>query len=214
MTSKPLSLRSFAVLSIFTCVSLAEAAEVLDFESGFTNGQQSFVADGLDIVLTGDLIVTQFASFGSGGGGWFMDSTFGNSQTGNFGAFTTTSPGQAFEVTDMHLWSSDDGGSNEVTGDINLIGTLLGGGSVTSTITVAPTGVSGNDWDMTTDLSAFSGLALTSLAFEVTGSVNYLAIDKMEITAVPEPSSFMLGAGFLSLVSVLIRRGRNSSEPQ
>ena len=206
MTTKKLLLGSVSLLSITSIFSAANAAVVLSFESGFINGQQAFVADGIDIVLTGDLIVTEFASFGSGGGNWFMDSTYLTSQTGVFGAFTTTTPNKAFQVTDMHLWTSNDGGGNDATGNINLIGTLFGGGTVSDTITVSPTGFTGADWDTTINLSAFAGLALTSLAFEVTGSIDYVAIDQLSITAVPEPSIAVLGAGFIAMGIVLFRR--------
>lgn len=183
-------------------------AVIVGFETGFDEGETTFIADGANFAFDTYLIVTQFATFGSGGGNWFVDSGFGEPRTGSLGAMSITSPGMAFYFTGVDLWTSNNAGNNYATGSVTIVGTLTDSSTVSTTLTVAPTGNAGLDWDTTNDLSAFSGLALTSVEFILGPGINYLAIDNigLETVMIPEPSTTLLLTAFAAFP--LLRRRR------
>ncbi len=74
-------------------------------------------------------------------------------------------------------------------------------------VSVNPTGNSGEDRDITNDLSVFSGLVLTSVEFSLGAGIDHLAIDNLgteALTTVPEPDSLLLTA--LPLGAWFLRR--------
>lgn len=209
MKSHPL--KSVLLLLAFTATtqSVARGATVFGFESGLSNGQTSFSGGGLDVSLGSPLIVTEFPTFGSGGGNWFLDSGFGTPVTGYAGKISVSTSGVAgFRLLSMDLWTSNNAGANYAAGSVSLKGILAGGGSVTSVVNVNPTGNAGQDWDTTNDLSAFTGLVFTSVEITLGAGIDYVAIDNLgmeAVAAVPEPS-----AAWLSLIALggLLRRRR------
>lgn len=207
-TSKSILL--FIALSAMP-LSMASGATVFNFESGFTAGQTSFNGGGLAVSLGGPLVVTEFPTFGSSGGDWFVDSGFGTPVSGNAGNISVSTAGIAgFKLLSMDLWTSNNAGSNFAAGNVTLKGMLAGGGSVSAIVSVNPTGNSGEDWDITNDLSVFSGLVLTSVEFSLGAGIDYLAIDNLgmeAVTTVPEPGSLLLTA--LPLGAWFLRRRVN-----
>lgn len=151
-----------------------------DFET-FSSGDTSFTSNGVNFSLTNNLRIYRIDTYGSGGGNFFVDTGYGSGVSGNVGSFTVTNA-YTFELTGLHLWTSNDAGNNYSIGTVRLTGTLAGGGTVTQDVLVEPTGITGNDWDTTNTISNFAGQQLISLAFEILSGANYLAIDKLSFT--------------------------------
>ncbi len=151
------------------------------FESGYSSGDTSFANSGVTFTLDNTLAIAEFATFGSGGGDFFIDSGYGQSRSGSLGSVTADAA-HSFELTGLDLWTSNDGGNNNSNATIRLIGTKAVGGTVSLDVLVEPTGYTGNDWDTSNDVSAFSGIQLTALEFQLVSGANYLAIDNFAFT--------------------------------
>jgi len=151
-----------------------------DFET-FTDGQTSFTSGGLNFSLTNFLRITQWDTYGSGSSNFYVDTGFGVGRSGGVGSFTVDA-GSSFELNGLDLWTSNDAGNTDSDATITLTGTLVGGGTVTQSISVQPTGYTGADWDTTNDVSNFAGQAITSLSFTIDSGANFIAIDNLEFT--------------------------------
>ena len=206
----PLCCIAFLTLSL----AAVRGATVFTFESGFTAGQTSFTRGDLTVSLGGPLVLTEFPTFGSGEGDWFMDSGFGVPVAGNAGSISVTTTAIAgFELLGVDLWTSNDGGGTYTAGNITLTGLFAGGGSASAVVAVTPTGNSGLDWDTSIDLSAFAGKTLTSLEISLGAGINYVAIDNLSmgsVAAVPEPGAVLLSA--LSFGALCLRRRVGAAE--
>ncbi len=186
-------------LSLIAFLSLPLAAvrgaTVFTFESGFTAGQTTFTQGDLTVFLGGQLMVTEFPTFGSGEGDWFIDTGYGMPVSGDAGSISVTTTAIAgFRLLGMDLWTSNDGGNNYAAGNVTLTGLLANGGSVSTVVAVTPTGDGGSDWDTTIDLSVFAGKTLTSLEISLGPEINNIGIDNLSmesVAAVPEPSGHL-----------------------
>jgi hypothetical protein len=189
-------------------LSSLRGATVFTFESGFSSGQTSFTQGDLTVSLGSPLLVTEFSTFGSGEGDWFIDSGFGAPVSGSVGSISvSTTAISGFELLGMDFWTSNDGGGTYASGNVTLTGLLASGGSVTSVIAVTPAGNGGLDWDTSIDLSVFSGKTLTSVEISLGAGINYLAIDNLamqSVAAVPEPVTALLGG--VGMCALLRRR--------
>lgn len=200
-----LSLIAFLTLPL----AAVRGATVFTFESGFTAGQTSFTQGDLTVSLGGQLVVTEFPTYGSGEGDWFIDSGFGMPVSGNAGSISvTTTAISGFRLLGMDLWTSNDGGDTYTAGNVTLTGWFADGGSVSTVLAVTPTGNGGLDWDTSIDLSAFAGKTLTSLEISLGPEINNIGIDNLSmesVAAVPEPSG-QLALLALGSAGILTRR--------
>ncbi|TXB61395.1 HYR domain-containing protein, partial [Phaeodactylibacter luteus] len=111
---------------------------------------------------------------------------------GGSGSFTLTTPDRSFIFTQADFWTSSDSGNSFSGGNIQIVGTLAEGGTVVTTVTtVAPGGTDpGLPYDrISLQGTSLEGQALSSVAFNLQGGLNYVAIDNFkyaEVKGAPE----------------------------
>lgn len=201
-----------AALGFFpVIISNLTAAVTVSFESGFNINDTTFNADGGSFTFDNHLVITRFDGFGSGGGNWFVDSGFGVARSGSVGSLNITSANLAFYVTSLDLWTSNDRGNTNATGQVTLIGKRPDLTTISTTILVQPTGFSGNDWDTSNNILAFSNVPLISLDFQIGSGLNYIAVDRiaLQTVVIPEPNTAALAIAAAALSLVYRRRDSN-----
>lgn len=163
-------------------LTLAKAAMVIeDFETETPNAT-SFAENTLTFDVTGDLLVTEFGSFGSGLSDKFLDTLYGDGGTsGSAGSIQLTNVGYSFRLGSCDVWTSNDDGNSDTAGNVTFVGTLAAGGTASVTFYIDPTGYTGNDW-IHVDFSGtvLEGQALTALEIILASNLNYVAIDNFE----------------------------------
>lgn len=126
--------------------------------------------------------VSNAPTFGAGGGNFFIETPFGIASTG--GTISKAGSVASFKLAGFDAWTSNDQGNTFKAGvNVQFTGNVLGGGTVTQTFTINPTGNAGTQWHFgLTFNSTFQAASLTSLQVTILGTgnaANYIALDNI-----------------------------------
>ena len=157
------------------------------FETGYADGATSFNGPtGETFLLTSDLRITNFDTYGAGGSDWFIDTGIleGNDNM-PASQIVLQDPLKTFTLQSVKMWTSGTDGSNYAVGFVTLTGTGPGG-TVSHVFTVAPTGNSGLDWvELSMAGTLLQGAALQSLTVTYGSTLNYVSFDDLTYTITP-----------------------------
>ncbi len=220
---KLLSVAAFGALSAFILQGQAQA-QVIDFESlapGFYGDGSSFTQS--------DFTFTQIGDFGvvDGAGGFFVSQAPAGNATQFYSALNdselslTATNGGAFSLYgfDAGFVAPDPQAPGVSAGRIVLLGTTLGGASVSANWEFGQSGDDGlfSFEHFSGGLGSFSNL--TSLVFlacvytddgcqNPAQNLAQFSLDNLNVVAVPEPSTYALLALGLCAICVYTRRAR------
>lgn len=158
------------------------------FEDEVANAT-SFTTSGLLMNTSGDFIIEVTAGFGCASDSWLGSGTNNGGSTGSFGGFQVAVPGEKFTLSTSSAfcaWSSNNDGFNFASGDVQFVGTLASGGTISETININPP--SSFEYDMITFSNAVWGnQELTALAVNIVSGINYIAIDNIVFADITLP---------------------------
>ena len=198
-----------AALLVFTATNASGA--ILETFEDEADGATSFTTGSTTFNTTGELRVFSFAPFGNNSSTFFLDTGFGQSVT-SVGSIDIVGANRSFVLSSMYLWTSPDGGDTDIDANVEITGTLLGGGSVSDTFFIDPTGIFGTDWFfLGLTGTVFDSANLTSVSFVNQSPANYLAVDDLlldiRISAIPIPAAvWLFGTALIGLVGLSKRR--------
>jgi hypothetical protein len=179
--------RLLALVALCAALSLpagAAAQFVVETFESYANDATSLTLSSRQFTLTSNIKVRDsVALYTQGGYGYngsdrWIGSPRGNN-SGSLGALQIVPAGFGFEVKSLWAWTSDDGGSNNGTGDVTFTGVLPGGGTVSQTFTVVPGGLSGSDLVQLNFGAAFNGVLLRELQISI-ANCNFVELDELE----------------------------------
>jgi len=194
----------------YLSISTVRAAVLETFEDE-VDGATSFTTGATTFNTTGALRVTSFAPVGNNSSTFFLDTGSGQSVT-NAGSIDIVGANLSFVLSSIYLWTSNDGGGTDIDANVEITGTLFGGGNVSDTFFIDPTGTSGADWFfLGLAGTVFDGANLTSISFVNQAPANYLAVDDLlldiQVNAVPVPAAIWLfGTALVGFVGMSRRR--------
>lgn len=195
-----------------------------DFETWGPSPSRSFAANTVDTLLTGasNIAISSVGSnhgyttygdnssvpFQSQGGSPLIDGYYWQNTTGT--AAITLTPDQAisFETLSFGVGTSNSNGTTWEVTTTETTGTI-DQGSITAII-----GSEGDYQDISIDLTGFAGLqnqtAAVTFSIELSSTFGNSTprLDKIEVTAVPEPSTYAAILGLMGLGFVIYRRRR------
>ncbi|MBC8164654.1 MAG: PEP-CTERM sorting domain-containing protein [Bryobacteraceae bacterium] len=195
-------------LSLLLAIAPSAGAVTLDFEgiggSAFNAGE-SFIEDGLRVTSTGFFIIGTQNGGCSPVCGTNGTTTLDIPNNNVSAIFTPVVPGLTFDLLSLE---AGEGIVNQIVGTVQLTGTLQGGGTVQTILTLdlvndGPGGI--NDYQSFSTPATFVNLT----RLEITG-VNFanFGVDNLELglNAVPEPSSFVLTVSAIAILGAFRRR--------
>lgn len=185
-------MRTRLLLIASACATLTADAQITEgFETGYSAGVTQFAGpEGALFMLTSDLRITNFATFGANGSNWFLDTGVleGNDNTPP-SQIILEDDDQTFTLIGLMAWTSNDDGNTSADGTLTLTGASLDG-PVSHTFALEPTGNSGLDWvQLDMDGTPLEGAALRSLTVTYGNTLNYVALD--QITYRLQPITFV-----------------------
>ena len=185
---------AFALLVI--AVSSTASAQPLSADATETFEVQphqatSFDGSGVALTSSGSIRVqdgvTLFGEGSTAGGGsslrW-IGTDYGVATTGEIGTLLSAPAGQGFRVVALDAWTSGDAGDFLLAGDITFTGTLASGGEQSETLSVTPSNNSGTGYDDVV-FGPLSEVLLTSLRVSLPPTINYIALDNIELELRP-----------------------------
>lgn len=163
-------------------------AQTETFEGG-SNLATTFTTNGKQFALSG-LQISNVPTLGASSSNFFLETPFGTVSTG--GTISRAGQTASFRVTSFAGWTSNDKGNSFKAGvNVQFTGNILGGGTVTQTFTINPTGNSGAQWhEGLTFNGTFQAANLTSLQVTIlsTGVAgNYIALDNLVFSNITLP---------------------------
>ncbi|MEL7251920.1 MAG: Calx-beta domain-containing protein, partial [Bacteroidota bacterium] len=158
------------------------------FEDEAAAGLNTFAEGGVGFSLSNQLVTGFFDGGGGAGSDYYIESNItALPHSGNVGSFMVTTPNTGVILLQLDLWTSNDDNANTAeVGTIRLTGTPATGGSpiVIELSTLASAGSSNFTENISLAGTAFAGVTLSSVAIELLGNSNYLAIDNLCFEAV------------------------------
>lgn len=148
-----------------------------------TNNATSFTQSGVSFSSTGGYRVKQASTFGSGSSTFYLSSI--NNAVGNQGTFSITTANRAFKLNAIDSWVGTSETSHS-SGSVTFIGTLFGGGTVTTTKTITATAATGAGWqqNITFTGTPLDNVLLTSIQVTTAGALAECDIDNFNFTVV------------------------------
>lgn len=169
-------------VAISTSPLLSQTTE--GFETGYTAGATTFNGPtGETFLLTSDLRITNFDTYGAGGSDWFIDTGIleGNDNM-PASQIVLQDVLKTFTLESVKMWTSGTDGSSYAVGFVTLTGTGPGG-NVSHIFTVAPTGNSGLDWvELSMNGTLLQGAALQTITITYGSTLNYVSLDDLTYT--------------------------------
>jgi MYXO-CTERM domain-containing protein len=183
------SRRAAFVCALFACFVVPRVAAAQFSIEGFESAAEGATTRSLvdvDVALTGQLAVRTSAlgDFGADPSkNWIGTPTVAAS--GLVGSIESTTAGVGFEVKSVYAWTSNNAGGADTPGPVTFTGILPGGGTVSETFAVTPTGFLGTDYDVLVfDSATWGGVTLVELEVTLGTGINYVALDLFEYRAV------------------------------
>lgn len=169
-------------ITLSTSPLLSQTTE--GFEAGYADGATTFNGPtGETFLLTSDLRITNFDTYGAGGSDWFIDTGIleGNDNM-PASQIVLQDVLKTFTLQSLKVWTSGTDGDTYAVGTLTLSGTGPGG-NVSHTFTVTPTGNTGLDWaTIAMNGSALQGAALQTLTITYGNTLNYISLDDITYT--------------------------------
>ncbi|MEZ4888345.1 MAG: hypothetical protein R3E32_26690 [Chitinophagales bacterium] len=216
-------MKSILIQSIFwTLIFSVDCFCQLETFEDDTANTLSFSTDGFVFNTTGDMFVEFYEDLGCNSDQW-LGSGFGDGGTTStsFGSIEVGTVGHRFVLstsTALCAWTSNDDGNNFAVGDVQFVGTLAAGGTISETFTITPP--DNFNFDMITFSNAiWGGQELTRLTFNIISGVNYLALDNITfddlittpIVSISTITNSTIENSGTNLVYRFTRTGNNSS---
>lgn len=160
---------------------------------GETDDATTFSENGITFSATNRFKVNISQNSGSGSSqGYLSSSASGVSPNtgGSQGKIIITSPNKGFKLLSLDAWTATGTTPTFVTGPVTFTGTLFGGGTVSTTITITPTSDIGSGWQQNINFAGtpLENAVLNELDFIAGGTVTTIEIDNINyavVAAVP-----------------------------
>ncbi len=142
------------------------------------NNATSFSENGFTYTSSGGYLVRNSNLFGSGSSNFYLTSL--NNIVGNMGTFSLTFPNTAFTLKSLDAWVGTSATAFS-SGPVTFIGTLFGGGTVSTIKTITATNNTGTGWqqNITFTGTPLNNVLLTSLQVSTGGSLKVCDIDNL-----------------------------------
>ena len=127
--------------------------------------------------LTGSLAVDEGTGNGTSGDDKWVGTPVGQAIFNNVGSIALCETTKAFQISELDVWTSINGGTSLQAGNVKFIGNLQGGGSVNYTTLVTPTDNTTGYDEISFVGTPLEGQDLISLEFELQDGLSYLAVD-------------------------------------
>ncbi|PTM08597.1 MAG: hypothetical protein DA408_20300, partial [Bacteroidetes bacterium] len=151
------------------------------FEDEAAANLMAFSENGVSFSTTGELVTGFFAPGGGGSGGsdYYLESDIANvPHAGSVGFINLATTCTSIRLLRMDVWLSTDGDpETPEASTVQLIGTLVGGG--TATVDLPTTNTSNWTQNISFVGTAFDGVDLTAIEVVLTGGSNYVAFDNI-----------------------------------
>ena len=178
-------LLQFLFVMLFFQTALCQT-ETFEDETANTT---TFTTSGLVFNTTGDLLIEFFAGLGCNSDFWLGSGFINGGSAGSFGSFQVAVSGKKFILstsTPFCAWTSNDDGNNFASGDVQFVGTLAAGGTISETISINPP--DNSTFDMITFSSGvWANQELTALTLNIISGVNYIALDNIAFASLILP---------------------------
>ena len=148
-----------------------------------TASATTFTENSVAFSATGGYEVKSTTNAGSGSSAKFLTSN--NNVVGSMGTFSVTTPNTAFKIVSLDAWVGTSTTAFS-SGPVTFTGTLLGGGTVSTTKTITATNNTGTGWQqgITFTGTPLDNVNLTALQITTGGSLKACDIDNFNFTIV------------------------------
>lgn len=154
------------------------------------NNAVTFTQNGIQFSATGDFRVQNAPTFGSGPSNFFLNTGFNNGGTsiGSAGSLNIGTANKGFKMVALDAWTSSGDGNagSQSAAVIRFRGTLVGGGTVETDKSIAPTGDIPAGWVKNIGFGGtpLDNVALTSLEVVIISGANFVALDNFSYVTV------------------------------
>ena len=90
-----------------------------------------------------------------------------------------------FEAKSVYVWTSAYSGTANASGPVTFTGTRSAGTTISQTVTITPTGFTGNDYIKFDFPPTWSNVPSPRCRSRLGGTLNYVALDRFEYRALP-----------------------------